>query len=197
MLSTPEQLLSNTGTAAHIDRAVCSVVPEYTVVLRTLMRLFVVLFPGKRFLQFPEALFVYFDKSRVRDREFFLFRAVMAEVLQPHIHPDDVTGVKVCYRLNLVNHSLKAERSNISFSFPPDSHFQDMRKLRNQPLVKCVVYVFPCGFDFDACFGKRALFSKKFLYASFTLLTASSSANLSTSMSHGFCSFNTLRTFFL
>ena len=39
------------------------------VVLRTLMRLFVVLFPGKRFLQFPEALFVYFDKSRVRDRE--------------------------------------------------------------------------------------------------------------------------------
>ena len=194
------------------------------------MFLFVVLFPGKRFLQFPEALFVYFDKSRVRDREFFLFRAVMAEVLQPHIHPDDVTGVKVCYRLNLVNHSLKAERSNISFSFPPDSHFQDMRKLRNQVFefcsfrkykphqtkfrkldaryAGCVFYdsdvavgkmrcVFTCGFDFDACFGKRALFSKKFLYASFTLLTASSSANLSTSMSHGFCSFNTLRTFFL
>ncbi len=30
MLSTPEQMLSNTGTAAHIGRAVCSVVPEYT-----------------------------------------------------------------------------------------------------------------------------------------------------------------------
>ena len=30
MLSTPERLLSNAGTAAHIGRAVCSVVPEYT-----------------------------------------------------------------------------------------------------------------------------------------------------------------------
>ena len=30
VLSTPERLLSITGTVAHIDRAVCSAAPEYT-----------------------------------------------------------------------------------------------------------------------------------------------------------------------
>ena len=49
MLSTPEQMLSNTGTAAHIGRAVCSVVPEYTVAVRHDGGLgWIVIIPGNR-----------------------------------------------------------------------------------------------------------------------------------------------------